>query len=119
MPNPTIYLYKKWSSCVKASKFLRDRDIKFNEVDILETQPKKKDLQIMLDSYEGNIKKLFNTSGVAYRELKISEKIDSMSKTEAFKLLSTNGKLVKRPFMISKNKGIVGFKEDNWKEFLS
>ena len=119
MPNPTIYLYKKWSSCVKASKFLRDRDIKFNEIDILETQPKKKDLQIMLDSYEGNIKKLFNTSGVAYRELKISEKIDSMSKTEAFKLLSTNGKLVKRPFMISKNKGIVGFKEDNWKEFLS
>ena len=73
----------------------------------------------MLDSYEGNIKKLFNTSGVAYRELKISDKIDSMTKTEAFKLLSTNGKLVKRPFMISKNKGIVGFKEDNWKQFLS
>ena len=119
MSNPTVYLYKKWSSCVKASKFLRDRDVNFKEIDILETQPKKKDLQIMLDSYEGNIKKLFNTSGVAYRELKLSDKIDSMTKAQAFKLLSTNGKLVKRPFMISKDKGIVGFKEDNWKQFLS
>ena len=98
---------------------MRDKNINFKEVDILETQPKKKDLQIMLDSYEGNLKKLFNTSGVAYRELKLSEKIDSLSKVEAFKLLSSNGKLVKRPFMISKNKGIVGFKEENWQDFLS
>jgi arsenate reductase len=72
----------------------------------------------MLNSYSGDIRKLFNTSGVQYRELKIKDKISTMSPDEAISLLAGNGKLIKRPFLLNGNDGIVAFKEDLWSEFL-
>lgn len=62
----------------------------------------------------GSIKNLFNTSGVQYREMKISEKLPKMNEAEAIKLLSENGKLVKRPFVIDENTYLLGFKQDEW-----
>lgn len=67
----------------------------------------------------GSIKNLFNTSGVVYREEKMSEKLPKMSEADAIKLLSENGKLVKRPFAIGDDVYLVGFKEDEWKKALS
>ena len=73
----------------------------------------------MLKSYEGNIRKLFNTSGVQYRELNMKEVLPTMSDTQAIELLSSNGKLIKRPFLLnSAGDGIVGFKEADWVEFI-
>ena len=67
----------------------------------------------------GSIKNLFNTSGVQYRELKIADKLKSgLSDEEALQLLSKNGKLIKRPFALTKTTGVVGFKEEVWKANL-
>lgn len=95
-------------------KYLDAKNQDYKEIDITETPPTKTELKKMLGFYEGNIKKLFNTSGIQYRELKISEKLKTMSDAEAIDLLSQNGKLVKRPFVIDKSMGMVGFKEDEW-----
>ena len=73
----------------------------------------------MLASYEGEIRKLFNTSGVQYRELNMKEKLPNMSAKEVIDLLAGNGKLIKRPFLLNdKKQGIVGFKEADWQTFL-
>lgn len=72
----------------------------------------------MLKAYDGDIKKLFNSSGVMYRELKIKDKIKKMTATEAFDLLSKNGKLIKRPFLLTPKGSAVGFKEDEWEKIL-
>jgi len=48
--------------------------------------------------------------------MKFSEKLPSMSESEALKLLASNGKLIKRPFLISDKVHLVGFKEDEWKK---
>lgn len=71
-----------------------------------------------LKTVGGSIKNLFNTSGIQYREMKISEKLPNMTETEALKLLSENGKLVKRPFVIGEAIHLVGFKEDEWKNIF-
>lgn len=43
-----------------------------------------------------------------------------MSEGVAFDLLSSNGNLVKRPFLIGEGKVLVGFKEAEWeKAFVS
>jgi len=73
----------------------------------------------MLTSYDGNIRKLFNTSGMQYRELDMKSKLPNMSDQEALDLLAGNGMLVKRPFLIKAGKGIVGFKEADWDAFLA
>ncbi len=66
-----------------------------------------------------DFKKLFNTSGVLYREMKIAEKLKSgMTEAEALKLLSANGKLIKRPFILTEKSGTVGFNETEWKKLL-
>jgi arsenate reductase-like glutaredoxin family protein len=42
-----------------------------------------------------------------------------MSTADAIELLSKNGKLVKRPFLMDGNEPLaVGFKEDEWKKVL-
>jgi len=48
----------------------------------------------MLRSYSGDIRKLFNTSGLQYRELNMKEKLPNMSSDDAIELLSGNGKLI-------------------------
>lgn len=68
----------------------------------------------------GSLKDLFNTSGVQYRELKMAEKLKAgLTESEALKLLSTNGKLIKRPFLLGKSNGTVGFKPDQFSKILS
>ena len=111
-----IYQYAKCSTCVKALKFLALKKIPFEAVDITENPPTTAELQKMIKAYGRDFKKLFNTSGVQYRELKISEKISDMTASEAVQLLAGNGRLVKRPFVLAGDVGLVGFKEDEWKK---
>jgi len=111
-----LYQYSKCSTCRKAIKFLDSKNISYDELDITEHPPKKKELELMLKSYDGGLKKLFNTSGVMYREMKLSKKMPEMTKKEAIDLLSKNGKLVKRPFLLHPKANLVGFKEEEWKK---
>ena len=53
-----------------------------------------------------------------YRELKLKDKLPSMTEKEAVDLLASDGMLVKRPFLVDKDKGIVGFREAEWKRLF-
>lgn len=70
---------------------------------------------------KGDRRILFNTSGQEYRALNMKEKLPAMSDSEALKLLSRNGNLVKRPFILDESAGVflTGFKEDEWKRKLA
>jgi arsenate reductase-like glutaredoxin family protein len=83
-------------------------------VAIVDSPPSVAELGTMLQ-YVGDIKRLFNTSGIQYRELGIAAKLKTISEAEALALLSKNGKLVKRPFVLLEDRGLLGFKEDEWK----
>ena len=109
-----VYEYANCSTCKKALKFLDKNKIFYDRIAIVETPPSKTELRKMLANYDGQLGKLFNTSGVVYREMKLGEKLKSMPVDEALALLASNGKLVKRPFALSESIGLVGFKEDEW-----
>lgn len=64
------------------------------------------------------IKKLFNTSGVRYRELGLSAKLDTMSLDEQLALLASDGKLVKRPLLVLPSRVLVGFRAEDWRTAL-
>ncbi len=86
----------------------------FLRKEITETPPTVAELQAMLDFMQGNLKKLFNSSGQLYRELHLTEKLKSMTQTDALTLLSQNGMLVKRPFLLGNDFGLIGFSEAEW-----
>ena len=113
-----VYQYPKCSTCRKALKWLDAKGIAYDTVDITEKPPSKTELKKMLSHYDGYLRRLFNTSGVQYRELKIKDKLPTMSATDAVDLLSGNGRLIKRPFLLTKDAGVIGFKEDEWTDVL-
>lgn len=111
-----IYEYAKCSTCQKALKFLDAKKIKYEKVAIAENPPSPAELKKMLKYLKAKgetFKKLFNTSGLQYRELKISDQLkNGMTEEEAIQLLSKNGMLVKRPFVLTETDGAVGKIED-------
>lgn len=110
-----VYEYGGCSTCKKALKFLDAREVPYEKIDITEKAPSPAELKQML-GHVGELRKLFNTSGLVYKELKLSEKLPDLSEREAFALLAGNGRLVKRPFVLGAGWGAVGFKEDEWKK---
>lgn len=72
------------------------------------------ELQQALES-KGNLKLLFNTSGVDYRQLGMKDKLPTLPESEALGLLTQNGNLVKRPFVTESGISLIGFKENEWK----
>jgi arsenate reductase (glutaredoxin) len=113
-----VYTYVKCDSCRKAIRFLTAKGISFKLIPIRETPPSKNELQRMLKSYEGEMMKLFNTSGEDYRTKNIKAKLPSLNQEQIWELLTKNGNLVKRPFVIGDNFGLVGFKPDQWEKFF-
>ena len=116
-----VYHYAKCSTCQNALKWLRTRGVKFTENPIRETPPEKAELEAMLKARGGNIRKIFNTSGMDYRALGLSEKLPGMTTAEALALLRTNGMLVKRPFALDPKAGVflTGFREVEWEAAFS
>ena len=109
-----IYVYLKCSTCQKALSFLKDNKIDYTMKEINVTPPSIQELKIMLNYQGGNIKKLLNTSGMLYREMNLSHTLQNMSQEEILSLLSSEGMLIKRPFLLTKNLGLVGFKKIEW-----
>jgi arsenate reductase (glutaredoxin) len=113
-----IYEYNRCGTCRNALKYLTAKGINFETVAIRETPPTIKELESMIKQ-TGDIKKLLNTSGVDYRSLNMKDKVKTHSEKEILKLLSQNGNLIKRPFVIYGDKGITGFKESDWDLFFN
>ena len=64
------------------------------------------------------IKRFFNTSGLLYKEMKLKDKLPTMSEDEQLQLLATNGMLMKRPLIVGENIVLTGFKENEWSEAI-
>lgn len=110
----TVYTYAACSTCRDAVKWLRAQGVAFREKPIRETPPNVAELRRMLGYQNGNLRRLFNTSGQEYRARGLSEKLPAMTETEALALLAGNGRLVKRPFVLGGTLGLVGFDEAAW-----
>jgi arsenate reductase len=109
-----VYVYEKCSTCKAALLFLKEHRVAFTEKEICIEPPSISELHQMLSYENGNLKRLFNTSGLLYKEMQLKEKLPDMSFDEAFALLNQHGMLVKRPFLLGDNFGLLGFKEMEW-----
>ena len=118
MKSLKIYEYKNCGTCRKALKYLEERGVAFERIPIRETPPTKTELKAMLKSYEGERKRLFNTSGGDYKSMNMKDRLPDLTDEEAIALLSENGNLIKRPFVLSGDQGVIGFKVDEWDAFL-
>jgi arsenate reductase len=110
--------YPKCSTCKKAKKWLDEHKIAYTERHIVEDNPTKDELKEWYDKSKLPLKRFFNTSGVLYKEMKLKDKLPTMSDEEQIELLSTNGMLVKRPIVVEGDTVLIGFKESEWSKAL-
>lgn len=117
-----IYEYDRCSTCKKALKYLDAKKKKYEKVPIVEQPPTVSELKTMLGYLEASgktFKNLFNTSGEQYRALKIGDRIKAgMTGQEAIALLAKNGKLIKRPFLLTGTGGTTGFEAATWDKLV-
>ena len=110
MKKVTLYSYPKCSTCRKASKWLDQNNISYEFIDIVKETPSKKFLELALIQFSFDIKKIFNTRGKNFKLINFD--ILELSKKKIIELLSNDGKLIKRPFLIiNESKLILGFNE--------
>ena len=109
-----VWAYRGCDTCRKAQKFLAERKIAHELIAIREQPPGVAELRAMLALVGGELRRLFNTSGLDYRALNLKERLSKLTVDEALALLATNGNLVKRPFALGEHGGATGFKPAEW-----
>ena len=79
-------------------------------MDIVKEPPLIRYLNLALEQYSSDKKRIFNTRGIAFKSINVD--IYKLSKEEIIQLLLSDGKLIKRPFLVYEGKKIVlGFNE--------
>ena len=114
----TLYTYANCSTCRSAVGWLRSKQINFAEKPIYTEPPTLPELCRMLAHQGGNLRRLFNTSGLQYRAQGLSVRLPKISTDDALALLASDGRLIKRPFLLGETFGLVGFDPEEWAEEL-
>jgi len=111
-----FYSYLKCSSCRKAAKWLKSKDFEFQLIDIVKEPPHVNYLNLAFEQYSDDKKRIFNTRGTSFKTLNLD--IYDLSREEIIQLLLSDGKLIKRPFLIFGEKIILGFNEAEYSNHL-
>ena len=108
-----FYSYPKCSTCRKALRWLEHNNVNYKLIDIVKEPPSRKFLELAFTQFSLDIKKIFNTRGKSYKLIDID--ILNLPTDEIFELLSNDGRLIKRPFLIiNESKLLLGFNESEY-----
>ena len=111
-----LYSYPRCSTCQQALKWLQSQGIHVDPIDITQRPPSLTELAAALGTL--GRARLFNTSGQSYRALGAAT-VKAMDDDQALQALAADGKLVKRPFLITDQGEVVtGFKPEEWQQLL-
>ena len=99
-------------------EWLDARGATYADRDIVADNPTADELRQWHERSGLPLKRFFNTSGMAYREMGLSKRLSAMDEAAQYDLLATDGMLVKRPLLVTEATAIPGFKEDAWSAAL-
>ncbi len=111
--------YPKCSTCKKAQDLLDAHGAVYTYRNIKEQNPTEEELRDWHARSGLPLKKFFNTSGLLYKELKLKDRLPDMTADEQFRLLASDGMLVRRPILLTDDgRVLVGFREAEYEQIL-
>ncbi len=113
-----ILVYSGCSTCNKALTWLRARGISPIVRPIVLEPPTLEELADWIPRSRKPVRKWLNTSGQSYRALG-KDKVAAATDSELMAWLSCDGKLVKRPVLVTRTAVFVGFDETAYAAVLS
>ncbi|MHB8482667.1 MAG: arsenate reductase family protein [Nitrospiria bacterium] len=111
-----FYHYSKCQTCVKAKKFLTARRHQLEEIDITTSPPSFTELKGYIQKSGRPYTDFLNRSGIQYREKNMKELVKTLPENDVVKILSGEGRLIKRPIVTDGKKVTVGFNEEEFKK---
>lgn len=118
MSKALILSYAACSTCKKAQKWLADHGIETTVRPIVDQPPTLEELRARIPASGLPVRKWLNTSGMSYRALG-KAKVDAADDETLLRWLSEDGKLVKRPVLVTEEGVRVGFKEETYAALFS
>ena len=112
---PLVLSYSGCSTCKKALKWFADRKIAVTVRPIVDEPPTAAELAKWIPKSDRTVRKWLNTSGQSYRALG-KEKVDASTDAQLTKMLTEDGKLVKRPVVVAEARVLVGFDAEAYAE---
>ena len=110
-----VLSYAGCTTCKRALAWLRENKVAHRVRPIVEEPPSTSELKTWIPKSGVGIKKWLNTSGQSYRAMG-KAKIDGASEADIVQWLAADGKLVKRPILVTKKGVLVGFRPEAWEE---
>ena len=103
---------------MKAYKWLNHKGLEYKLMDIVKEPPLEKYLELSLKQYSSDLKSIFNTRGKSFKS--IDQDVSALSNNEIIQLLLSDGKLIKRPFLVYEEKEIIlGFNQEIYTNFFA
>jgi arsenate reductase (glutaredoxin) len=115
---PLVLSYSGCSTCKKALKWLADHGVEVDVRPIVDAPPTAEELAAWIPKSGRPVRKWMNTSGQSYRALD-KKKLDAAKDEEILRWLTQDGKLVKRPVVVTPKRVLVGFDEEAYAETFS
>lgn len=115
---PLFVYYPKCGTCRKALKWLQENGVEVEMRDIILQSPTDAELSRWMPMSGVENKRWVNTSGQSYRAPGMKEQVAAADTNALRALLAADGKLVKRPILVTDSTVLVGFKEEEWQQAL-
>ena len=114
MPAEALMLaYSGCDTCKKAQKWLEARGVSLETRPIVDQPPTVAELRQWIATSGVSVRKWLNTSGQSYRALG-KAKVDAASDAELVAWLAADGKMVKRPVLVTRESVTVGFRPESY-----
>ena len=115
----TIYQYSKCGTCREAVKHLKRNGYELESVELFEKPPSAQQLAQLILISGLTAQQFFNVNGDVYREMNLKDKAPTMSYPDKIALMSSNGRLIRRPIVTDGNNVTVGYKASIYDEVWS
>jgi arsenate reductase len=112
---PLVLSYAGCGTCKKALRWFAERGVEVDVRPIVDAPPSADELADWIPKSDRSVRKWLNTSGQSYRALG-KAKVDAAKDEEIVRWLTQDGKLVKRPVVVTKKRVLVGFDEDAFEQ---
>lgn len=109
-----LYWYPRCSTCRAAKDKLDSLKLDYDLRDLVEDKLSQSELQNIVKQSGLELRRFFNTSGIKYRQLGLAKKRKDMTEDEQFEVLASDGMLVKRPILVTDDRVLLGFKEEEY-----
>ena len=114
----TLIVYPPCTTCQKARAWLLELGIECTERHIKEQRPTAEELRRWSREAGLPLKRYFNTSGLLYRSMRLSERLPGLDEEEQLALLASDGMLVRRPLLLVGDRALPGFRPAEWDALL-